>query len=93
MTVIGIHTPETAAEHKIDQVRRKVKDNHMEYPVAVDNAGKNWAAWDNRFWPCVYLIDKKGNVRYRWDGELNFNGVKGEEVMRKKIEMLLGEKE
>ena len=65
----------------------------MEYPIVVDNAGKNWAAWDNQFWPCTYLIDKKGNVRYRWDGELNFNGVKGHETMRKKIEILLGEKE
>jgi predicted transcriptional regulator len=65
----------------------------MEYPIVVDNAGKNWAAWDNRFWPCIYLIDKKGNVRYRWDGELNWNEVKGEAIMRKKIEELLAEKE
>ena len=93
MTVIGIHTPETAAEHKIDQVRRKVKDNDMKYPIVVDSAGKNWAAWDNRFWPSTYLVDKKGNVRFRWDGELNFNGVKGEQIMRKKIEGLLVEKE
>jgi hypothetical protein len=64
----------------------------MEYPIVVDNAVKNWKAWDNRFWPCIYLIDRKGNVRYRWDGELNFNGIKGEEIMRKKIEELLAEK-
>ena len=31
--------------------------------------------------------------RYRWDGELNFNGVKGEEILRKKIEALLAEKD
>jgi hypothetical protein len=65
----------------------------MKYPVVVDNAGKNWAAWDNRFWPCAYLIDKKGNVRYRWDGELNWKESKGEAIMRKKIEELLAEKE
>jgi hypothetical protein len=65
----------------------------MEYPVAVDNAWKNWKAWGNRYWPSVYLIDKQGFVRYRWDGELNWNTVKGEEVMRKKIEELLAEKE
>jgi hypothetical protein len=27
-----------------------------------------------------------------WCGELNINGVKGEELMRKKMEELLGEK-
>jgi hypothetical protein len=31
-------------------------------------------------------------VRYRWDGELHWNGVKGQEIMRKKIEELLAEK-
>jgi predicted transcriptional regulator len=65
----------------------------MKYAVAVDSAGKTWAAWANQFWPSIYLIDKKGNVRYRWDGELNWNKVKGEEIMRKKIEELLAEKE
>jgi len=39
------------------------------------------------------LQRKKPYVRYRWDGELNVSGVKGEEIMQKKIELLLGEKE
>jgi hypothetical protein len=30
-------------------------------------------------------------VRYRWDGELNFQGIKGGEIMRAKIEELLAE--
>jgi hypothetical protein len=65
----------------------------MKYPIAVDNEAKNWQAWGNRYWPSVYLIDKKGDVRYRWDGELNGKDVKGEEIMRKKIEELLAEKD
>lgn len=93
MTVIGIHTPETAGEHKVESVRQKVKDNHMEYPVLVDNDHKNWDAWGNRYWPSTYIIDKKGTVRYRWDGELNWKEVKGEAIMRKKIEGFLAEKE
>ena len=64
----------------------------MKYAVAVDSRGKTWAAWDNQWWPSVYLIDKKGYVRYRWDGELNRNKVKGEEIMRQKIKELLAEK-
>ena len=72
-------------------MRKKVKDNGMKYPVAVDSGGKTWAAWDNRYWPSIYLIDKKGNVRYRWDGELNWNGATGDAQMRRKIEDLLGE--
>jgi hypothetical protein len=93
VVVIGIHTPETLREKKIERVRKRVKDNGMKYPIAVDGSAKTWQAWGNCFWPSVYLIDKKGNGRYRWDGELNVRGIKGEKIMRKKIEELLAEKE
>ena len=68
-----------------------MKDNKLEYAIAVDGASKTWTVWGNRYWPSTYLIDKKGLVRYRWDGELNYGGVKGEEILRKKIEELLAE--
>ena len=90
---MGIHTPETEGEADLDNVRRKAKDERLAWPIAVDNHGKTWKAWDNQFWPTTYLVDKKGRVRYRWDGELNWDKTKGEETMRKKIEELLDEKE
>jgi hypothetical protein len=92
VTVIGVHTPETEGEENIEAVRKKVKDNGIKYAVAVDSQGKTWAAWGNRWWPSIYLIDKKGNVRYHWDGELNGNKVKGEEIMRQKIKEMVAEK-
>ena len=73
------------------RVRKKAKDNGLAYPLAVDNDYKTWKAWGNNFWPSTYLVDKKGRVRYRWDGELNWQDSKGEEVMRRKIEELLAE--
>jgi len=69
-----------------------VKEHHIKYPVAVDGVGKTWRAWDNRYWPSVYLIDKKGYVRGRWEGELNWNGMDGEKQMRQAIKKLLAEK-
>jgi predicted transcriptional regulator len=92
LTVIGVHTPETDEEKQIEKLRRKVKDNGMKYPVAVDGRGSTWRAWQNQYWPSVYLIDKKGNVRYRWDGELNWKEIKGEKIMRARIEELVAEK-
>jgi peroxiredoxin len=91
LSVIGVHTPETAAEKVIESVRRKVQANGMKYPVAVDGSSKTWRAWGNRYWPSVYLIDKKGKVRYRWEGELNWRDVKGEKLMRQRIKELLDE--
>jgi thiol-disulfide isomerase/thioredoxin len=93
LVVIGVHTPETAAERRLARVQAKVKANGMTYPVAVDTNGKTWQAWANQLWPAVYLVDRKGVARYRWYGELNHGRVKGEPVMRQKIEDLLAEKE
>ena len=42
-------------------------------------------------WPSVYLIDKKGRLRYWWYGELNWNGAGGQNTMGQKIEELLAE--
>ena len=65
----------------------------MHFPIVVDNDKKNWNAWGNSMWPSVYLIDKKGYVRYWWYGELDWQGAGGQKIMRKRIAELLAEKE
>lgn len=74
-------------------MREKVKANDMTYPIAVDNQSRIWQAWSNRVWPSVYLIDKKGRVRFWWYGELNWEGTEGEKFLRERIEELLAEPE
>jgi peroxiredoxin len=93
VTILGVHTPETEGEKQLDKIKEKVKENKLTFPTAIDNDGKTWKAWGNNYWPSVYLIDKKGDVRYRWDGELDWKEAKGQDVMRKKIEELLAEKD
>jgi peroxiredoxin len=89
--VLGIHTPESAGERNVDNIRRKMTENGIEFPIAVDNDKANWNAWANNMWPSTYLIDKKGYVRYWWYGELNWKGTEGEKMFREKIEELLAE--
>jgi len=43
----------------------------------VDNDSRIWKAWDNHYWPSINLIDKKGRVRYHWDGELHLETAEG----------------
>jgi peroxiredoxin len=88
VTAIGVHTPEFGGEKKVEAVKAAVKKHDLPFAVAMDNDMKNWKAWNNRYWPCVYLIDKAGNVRYHWEGEL---GKDGEATMRKRIDELLAE--
>lgn len=92
MTIIGIHTPETEAEHDRDKLLAQVEKHKIKYPILVDNDMKNWNAWGNRWWPSTYLIDKNGWARYRWDGELKWKGTDGEKIMREKLDELLAEK-
>ncbi|MBI3838959.1 MAG: redoxin domain-containing protein [Planctomycetia bacterium] len=92
LVVLGLHTPETQAERDLAALRKSVQEHDIRYPVAVDHEGQNWAAWANSMWPSVYLVDKRGQVRYWWYGEMNWQGIEGENFMRNKIEQLLAEK-
>lgn len=57
----------------------------------IDNGHKAWNGWANRMWPSTYLIDKRGDIRFWWYGELNWKGNQGEKMLRQRIEQLLAE--
>ena len=69
--MIGVHTPETEAERQFANVTEQVKKLQIRHAVAIDNDLRNWAAYGVRYWPTVFLIDRRGTVRYRFEGELN----------------------
>jgi thiol-disulfide isomerase/thioredoxin len=69
LVVIGVHAPEFVFEHNIDNVRRAVKDMNIEYPIAIDNNFAIWRAFENHYWPALYLLDAKGHIRYDQFGE------------------------
>lgn len=68
-TVVSIHYPEFGFEEDYDNVVQATKDLQVAYPVALDNDGLTWRAYQQRFWPTRYLIDKQGNLRYKHIGE------------------------
>jgi thiol-disulfide isomerase/thioredoxin len=80
LVVIGVHTPEFAFEKKIANVRRAVSDFKIAYPVAVDNDFKIWRAFDNSYWPALYFVDAKGQIRHQQFGEGNYE--KSERVIQ-----------
>jgi thiol-disulfide isomerase/thioredoxin len=69
LVVIGAHTPEFSVEHDPANVRRAVSDMRIEYPVAVDSEYAVWRAFDNAYWPAVYVADAQGRIRYHHFGE------------------------
>jgi thiol-disulfide isomerase/thioredoxin len=69
LVVIGVHTPEFDVEHDLDNVRRAVTQLRVDYPVAVDNDYAIWRAFDNHYWPALYLVDAQGSIRHHRFGE------------------------
>jgi thiol-disulfide isomerase/thioredoxin len=76
LLIIGIHTPEFDNEKDVDRIKDRLAKNKLTFAVAVDNTGDNWKAWGNQFWPTIYLVDKSGRIRHRWEGELGAEGYK-----------------
>ncbi|MBB3212700.1 thiol-disulfide isomerase/thioredoxin [Herbaspirillum sp. Sphag1AN] len=69
LVVIGVHTPEFPFERNTDNVKAAIKRFDLTYPVAQDNRYATWSAYNNQYWPALYLIDKKGQVVYTHFGE------------------------
>ncbi len=67
--IIGIHCPETDRERDFDNVKDAVNELGIKYPVAIDNEFYNWYKYDVHAWPTIFLIDKKGGIRYTHVGE------------------------
>lgn len=69
LKVIGIHTPEFAFERDINNIKRALKQHQINYPVPVDNEYKTWNAYNNQYWPHLFLADRQGVIRYDHIGE------------------------
>lgn len=92
VALIGIHTPEFDHEAVTANVEREVRLLKIAWPVLVDSRRANWRRWRQEFWPAIYLVDRGGELRYRWDGELNYRNSGGEAMMASAIAGLLSER-
>jgi hypothetical protein len=54
-----LHAPEFAYERNIKELQKAVEKFEMKFPVAQDNDFTTWKAYNNRYWPAFYLIDKQ----------------------------------
>jgi len=69
LVVIGNHYPEFSYEQDLANLKQATEQNGIEYAVAQDNDGSTWKAYQNKYWPTLYLIDKQGHIRYVHIGE------------------------
>jgi len=69
LVVIGIHTPQYGFSMDPENVFAGVERMRITFPVAVDSDSRIAQAYDNRFSPRVFLVDKNGRIRFDHTGE------------------------
>jgi thiol-disulfide isomerase/thioredoxin len=69
LVVVGVHAPEFGFEHDLGNVRRAVAELDVGYPVVIDNDFTIWRAFENHYWPALYLLDGDARLRFHHFGE------------------------
>ena len=69
LVTIGIHTPQYGFSMDPSYVYAGVKRLGITYPVVVDSNFKIADAYQNRFWPRLFLVDRNGKLRFQHTGE------------------------
>ncbi|RYG29127.1 redoxin domain-containing protein [bacterium] len=87
--LVAIHTPEMSHERRTEAVEEHIERFKIPYPVLVDNDNKNWNRWSVRYWPTLFLLDRKGRVVKKWEGELNYGRAQGEAEVARALDGLL----
>lgn len=77
LVTIGVHTPEFDRERIAANVERRVQALGVVFPVVMDNDFAIWRSFNNRYWPAVYIVDKKGRIRFHHDGEGKYDEIDG----------------
>ena len=72
LTVVGVHTPEFGFERDLDNVTSHTRSLGVEYPVAIDSDYGVWRAFNNHYWPAIYLADAEGRIRFHHFGESEY---------------------
>ena len=85
LVVIAIHSPEFQYEHDVNRVKGYIQDHELPYAIPIDNEFKTWRQYQNRYWPTLYLIDKRGTIQYIKIGEGSY------ERTEREIQRLLAE--
>ncbi len=86
LVVLGVHSPEFGWERDLARVQKYVREKGIRHAVLLDNDFENWNRYRNQYWPAVYLVDKRGMIRYFHAGEGEYERTEG--MIRK----LLGER-
>ena len=62
---VGVSNNDTVSEG-----RKYQREFDVPYPLANDSSGRTWAEWRVPYQPVTVVVDQRGRVARRWDGEV-----------------------
>lgn len=71
LLVLGIHSPEFPRERDSTALAAAVRRNGIGFAVALDPDRRVFDAFENRAWPALYLVNRKGRIVATHVGELS----------------------
>lgn len=69
LVMVGVHTPEFPFESDPKNVRQAAKQIGVQYPIVIDSDYSIWRAFNNEYWPALYIADAQGEIRHHVFGE------------------------
>jgi len=92
LTVIGVHGPDFENTPALPAIEKQAKDWAKVSPTVIDETDLSLNDWRVNQVPTLFLIDKKGQKRYSWEGQIVFKRNRGDLLLAAKIDELLKEK-
>jgi thiol-disulfide isomerase/thioredoxin len=92
LEIIGVHTPEFQSDKDLRGMKTALQRDGVTWPVFQDNEEKTWKAYNNRYWPAFYLVDRKGVIRQIHEGEISTRYPNAIPGLEKTLQVLLDEK-
>jgi hypothetical protein len=90
--VIGIHGRPIEDNPTKEDIEKTAKKMRNIFPTLIEDTEQTMKAWNVDQVPTLYVIDKKGRLRYSWEGQLNFRRLNGGDMVAAKIVELMQEK-
>ncbi len=91
LVIVGVHTPEFEQERKRANVEAAVKERGLSaHSHFLDNHMDYWRALRNEYWPAIYVVDGRGQIRDRAFGEVHIGAGQDKDLSRL-VEKLLDE--
>ena len=95
LVVVGFYHHKASGPLRLDDVKTQISKLGFEFPVAVDPDWRTLRRWwldkHDRGWTSVtFLLDQQGVIRHIHPGGAFFKGEPGYDLLKQKIESLLG---